>query len=155
MTKVAVVTPVIALLLAVGSVASAQSPADSDVAVNVAVRRDANKILLRQKLAEASDAMARRDLTGASRIYDSAVELVDQIGAANCQDEAAQAMLAEAMGYDNTRTFELADVPLERIDASDNNALIQEAMQDRPELDALRKEAEAARRLTASSSGYG
>jgi len=92
MTKAAVITPVIALLLVSGGVASAQTKADADLAVNVAVQRDANKILLRQKLIDASDAVARRDLVGAARTYDTAVELVDKIGASNCPEEASRAV---------------------------------------------------------------
>jgi tetratricopeptide (TPR) repeat protein len=52
----------------------------------------ANKILLRQKLVDASEAVFRRDLAGAAKMYDSAVELVGQIGANNCAEEAAQAV---------------------------------------------------------------
>lgn len=94
MTKAAVVTKTFAILLATLTLSSAQVGAGTDVdtATNEAVRRDANKILLRQKLADAGDTLARRDLTGAAKIYDAAVELVGQIGANNCEAEAEQAV---------------------------------------------------------------
>ena len=59
MTKAAVVTKTLAILLATLTLSSAQvgAGADVDTATNEAVRRDANKILLRQKLADASDAL--------------------------------------------------------------------------------------------------
>src|SRR6188768_3188940 len=93
MTKAAA-SHVLAIFFATALAASAQSggAVDTGVAIETAVRRDANKILLRQKLTEASEALARHDLNGAAKIYDSAVELVGQIGANNCEAEAEQAV---------------------------------------------------------------
>lgn len=94
MTKAAAVTQVFAILLATALAAPAQPAVsqDADVAINTAVLRQANKILLRQKLADAAEAVQRRDLPAAAKIYDSAVELVGQIGENNCADEAAIAV---------------------------------------------------------------
>ena len=112
MTKAAA-SHVLAILLATAFAASAQSggAVDTGVAIETAVRRDANKILLRQKLAEASEALDRRDLNGAAKIYDSAVELVGQIGANNCEAEAEQAV----RGFSTVR-LELADRARKRDD---------------------------------------
>ena len=88
MTKAAV-THVLAILLATALAAPAQTAvvtAEADVAIETAVRRQANKILLRQKLVDATEAVFRRDLVGAAKTYDSAVELVGQIGANNCAE---------------------------------------------------------------------
>ncbi len=50
------------------------------MAVNEAVLRQANTIVLRQKLAEAKNAVAHGDLPGAAKIYEDAYTLVQQIG---------------------------------------------------------------------------
>lgn len=119
MTKAAAVTHVFALFLATALAASAQtaSQADADVAINIAVQRQANKILLRQKLGDAAEALQRRDLPAAAKIYDSAVELVGQIGANNCAEEADQAV----RGFSEVR-LKLAEVARQRGDYRDVDA---------------------------------
>ncbi len=67
------------LTLAAAWVAPAQSN-PADMAVSEAVLRQANTILLRQKLADANTAVARRDLTAAAKLYEDAYALVTQIG---------------------------------------------------------------------------
>lgn len=111
MTKAAAVTHVLAILLATALAAPAQTaPAnDADVAINTAVLRQANKILLRQQLADAADAVQRRDLPAAAKIYDSSVELVGQIGVNNCAEEAAQAV----SGFSGVR-LKLAEIARQR-----------------------------------------
>ena len=52
----------------------------TEVAVNEAVLRQANTIVLRQKLADARSASSRGDLPAAAKYYEDAKSLVDQIG---------------------------------------------------------------------------
>ncbi len=164
MTKAAA-SHVLAILFATTLAASAQSggAVDTGVAIETAVRRDANKILLRQKLTEASEALARHDLNGAAKIYDSAVELVGQIGANNCEVEAEQAVrgfssvrleLAErARKRDNYREVDTQLKRVLKVDPKNPAALAAKAENDKtlkelagfiPTSDAL-KEADEAR----------
>ena len=79
MTKAASFSFGFILLLA----SSAQLPAQTsptDMAVNQAVLRQANTIVLRQKLADARVATARGDLIAAAKLYEDAYTLVTQIG---------------------------------------------------------------------------
>src|SRR5215831_7371667 len=78
------------LLLAPATVSRAQAPAQ-ETAVNEAVMRQANRVALRQKLADASAAQQRRDLANAAKLYDDSWSLVQSIGVANVEAEAAQA----------------------------------------------------------------
>jgi tetratricopeptide (TPR) repeat protein len=79
MTKVVSISLGFMLTLAAVCVAPAQS-SPTDTAVNEAVLRQANTILLRQKLADASNAAARGDLNGAAKFYEDAYQLVAKIG---------------------------------------------------------------------------
>src|SRR5215472_11622286 len=80
MTK-AVSVPLGILLIMAGTLLSpAQANNDADMAVSEAVLRQANTVVLRQKLVEAKDAAARGDLVVASRSYEDAYSLVQQIG---------------------------------------------------------------------------
>ena len=90
MTKAATLTLGLSLLLSATAVSHAQAPAQ-ETAVNEAVVRQAQRIQLRQKLDEADDAQQRRDLVSAAKLYDKAWELVQSIGYANVEPEAAQA----------------------------------------------------------------
>ncbi len=56
------------------------SPSPTDAAVNEAVLRQANTIILRQKLQDAKNAQMRGDLPGAAKLYEDAYTLVEQIG---------------------------------------------------------------------------
>src|SRR5215472_19051280 len=78
------------LLLATVTVSYAQTPAQ-ETAVNEAIMRQANRIALRQKLADAYAAQQRHDPANAAKLYDDAWALVQNIGAANAEAEAAQA----------------------------------------------------------------
>ena len=62
------------LLLTVGVAPAQTSP--TATAVNEAVLRQANTIVLRQKLADARSATARGDLLGAAKLYEDAYALV-------------------------------------------------------------------------------
>jgi len=69
------------ILLAVSAATSpAQTNSPEDMAVTEAVLRQANTIVLRQKLVDAKGAAARGDLAGAAKLYQEAYGLVQQIG---------------------------------------------------------------------------
>src|SRR5690348_8904721 len=67
----------------------AQTNSPADMAVSEAVLRQANTVVLRQKLVQAKDAAARGDLVVASRLYEDAYALVQLIGS-GIPDESAQ-----------------------------------------------------------------
>lgn len=79
MTK-AVLFPIPFVLLLAASIAPAQNNSYSTYAVNQAVMRQADAILLRQKLAAASAAVQQRDLVSAAKLYEDAYSLVQDIG---------------------------------------------------------------------------
>jgi hypothetical protein len=79
MTKAAILTLGFIFFLAATGPLNAQT-SDTDLAVNEGVVRQANTILLRQKLAAASAANARGDLPGAAKDYEDAYKLVNDIG---------------------------------------------------------------------------
>jgi len=87
MIKPATIPLGLTLLLVSVSVSYAQTPAQ-EAAVNEAVIRQADRIALRQKLAEARTAQERGDLGKAAKLYDDAWELVQRVGA-NVEAEAA------------------------------------------------------------------
>ena len=58
----------------------AQTNSPANIAVTEAVLRQANTIVLRQRLEQARDAAAHNDLIAASQLYDQAYQLVQQIG---------------------------------------------------------------------------
>ncbi len=69
------------ILLAVSTATSpAQTNSPEDMAVTEAVLRQANTIVLRQRLVDAKSAAARGDLAGAAKLYQEAYGLVQQIG---------------------------------------------------------------------------
>ncbi len=69
------------ILLAVSAATSpAQTNSPEDMAVTEAVLRQANTIVLRQRLVDAKSAAARGDLVGAAKLYQEAYGLVQQIG---------------------------------------------------------------------------
>ena len=80
MTK-AVSVPLGFFFILAGTLLSpAQTNNAADLAVSEAVLRQANTVVLRQKLVEAKDAAARGDLAVAARLYEDAYSLVQQIG---------------------------------------------------------------------------
>ena len=109
MTKAAIYFGM-AFIIASTSFANAQN-GDVDAAVNQAVYREANLILLRQKIEEGQQAVARRDLVSAAKIYDAAVGLVEQIGPNNAGREAAAAL----QGFSSVR-LQLAEAARRRGD---------------------------------------
>ena len=79
MMKAATLSLALTLLLAAAPASDAQTP-PQETAVNEAVYRQANRIALRQKLADARAAQDRHALPSAAKLYDDAWELVQKIG---------------------------------------------------------------------------
>lgn len=79
MTKAASL-PLALILLAAAAPGAFAQLAPQDAAVNEAVYRQAHRITLRQKLAEAQAAQERRALASAAKLYDDSWELVQKIG---------------------------------------------------------------------------
>jgi len=77
MTKAASLT--LGMIILAGPMGWAQ-PVATDAAISEAVRRQANTILLRQKLADAQVAQSRQDLPVAVKLYEDAYTLVEGIG---------------------------------------------------------------------------
>ncbi|HWX20626.1 MAG TPA: von Willebrand factor type A domain-containing protein [Candidatus Binatia bacterium] len=75
----------------VASAPSAPAAASaSETAVNEAVIRPTYRIVLRQKLADANEAIKKRDIAAASKLYDDASELAHKIGSSGIEDEVKQ-----------------------------------------------------------------
>jgi tetratricopeptide (TPR) repeat protein len=87
MTKAAPLSLGFILLLAAAAMLPAQT-SPTDAAVNEAVLRQANTIILRQKLLDAKNAAARGDLPGAAKLYEDANTLVEQIGSGIPEEKA-------------------------------------------------------------------
>src|SRR5438552_981126 len=68
------------LLLAASSTSLVAQPSAADTATDVAVRRQADIIMLQKTLAEAKAAQNKADLAGAARIYEEAHKLVERVG---------------------------------------------------------------------------
>ena len=76
----------LAALLALPSLVPAQdNPAAT--AVTEAVKRQADKIVLGQKLTEAKSAQQRNDTLGAAKLYQDSVTLAQEIGRAGIEVE--------------------------------------------------------------------
>src|SRR5882672_3201892 len=88
MTKAASVSLGLAIFLAGTAVTLAQNP-PVNTAIDEAVRRQADTILLRQKLVDAKGAEARGEITVAAKLYQDAWNLVQGIGEASVRQEAA------------------------------------------------------------------
>ena len=80
MTKAVSVPLGIFFILAGPLLSPAQTNNAADLAVTEAVLRQANTMVLRQKLVDARDAAARGDLAVAAKLYQDAYSLVQQIG---------------------------------------------------------------------------
>jgi tetratricopeptide (TPR) repeat protein len=87
MTKAAPLSLGFILLLAAAAMLPAQT-SPTDAAVNEAVLRQANTIILRQKLLDAKNTAARGDLPGAAKLYEDANTLVEQIGSGIPEEKA-------------------------------------------------------------------
>jgi type II secretory pathway component GspD/PulD (secretin)/tetratricopeptide (TPR) repeat protein len=80
MMKAATLPLALSLLLTAAPASKAQTP-PQETAVNEAVYRQANRITLRQKLADARAAQDRGALPTAAKLYDDSWDLVQKIGA--------------------------------------------------------------------------
>jgi hypothetical protein len=89
MTKAVSVPLGLILILAGTWLSPAQTNSPTDMAVSEAVLRQANTVVLRQKLVLARDAATRGDLVVAARLYEDAYALVQQIGS-GIPDETTQ-----------------------------------------------------------------
>ena len=90
MTKAAIIFFSLAALLALPATVPAQDNSTA-IAVNEAVLRQANTIVLRQKLAAARSANLAGDTVASAKLYQESCEMVSQIGS-GIDAEAAQAM---------------------------------------------------------------
>jgi len=90
MTKAALLLFGLAALVALPATAPAQDNSTA-IAVNEAVLRQANTIVLRQKLAAARNAMQAGDMVTGAKLYQESCDLVEQIGS-GIDLEAAQAV---------------------------------------------------------------
>src|SRR5262245_28900268 len=91
MTKARILSLCSVLLIAPVMPVLAQSPDDVNSAAQEAIRREADKITLRQDLDNARAAQKRNDLPMAAKYYDHAWGLVKAIGPNSVPTEAAQA----------------------------------------------------------------
>jgi tetratricopeptide (TPR) repeat protein len=66
------------------------APAPADTAVDEAVRRQADTILLRQKLGQAASAWDRKDIGVSAKLYEDAYTLVQRIGGSGIDAERKQ-----------------------------------------------------------------
>jgi hypothetical protein len=128
MTKAAILFLGLATLIAAPASAPAQDSSSSAVneAVNEAVLRQANTIVLRQKLAEARSASQAGDIVGAAKLYQESCDLVSQIGS-GIDMEAAQAV----NGLASTR-LELARQDQTRGDYRDANIQVLQVLRVDP-----------------------
>ena len=78
--------------------APAQTP-PQETAVNEAVYRQANRIILRQKLVDARAAQERRALAPAAKLYDDAWELVQNIGSGVDEHRNVEVPAREHLGH--------------------------------------------------------
>src|SRR5580704_2654523 len=91
MTKAALISLGLAALVFFPGTASAQDNAAINAASTEAVMRQANTILLRQKLSDAKAAAQRGDIAGAAKLYQESCSLAQQIGS-GISDETMQAV---------------------------------------------------------------
>src|SRR5882724_3032401 len=76
----AAILPLGLCLLFVNTTISLAQPSPEQTAINEGLQRQAAHITLREKLAAAADAVARRDFNVAANLYDEAWDLVQFIG---------------------------------------------------------------------------
>ncbi|MGD0615212.1 MAG: hypothetical protein ABSA69_07205, partial [Verrucomicrobiota bacterium] len=124
----AVTTPLCILLFAAAtSLSSAQSSNPTDAAVQEAVRRQADRITLRQELEQARAAEQRGDLPSAAKHYDGAWSLVESIGLAPSDAEAQVTVAGLTRGR-----MALARASQGRGDLRDAEAQVQDVLRVNP-----------------------
>jgi tetratricopeptide (TPR) repeat protein len=125
MTKAALLLFGLAALVALPATAPAQDNSTA-IAVNEAVLRQANTIVLRQKLAAARNAMQAGDMVNGAKLYQESCDLVEQIGS-GIDLEAAQAVNGLA-----TTRLALARDDQSRGDLRDADAQVQQVLKVDP-----------------------
>jgi Tfp pilus assembly protein PilF len=125
MTKAVPVSLGLALMLAAAAVSPAQTNS-TGLAVTEAVIRQADTILLRQKLMEAQAAVERKDVADAAKLYEEAWQLVQKIGS-GIDAETAQTV----SGLVSTR-LELARRDQQKGDLRDADAEVSRALKVAP-----------------------
>src|ERR1041385_3777485 len=80
MTKAASLTLGLLVLCGTSVTGLAQNSPATDAAIKTAIQREADRITLRQKLADAEAAETRKDLPAAAKLYEEAWRLVVGIG---------------------------------------------------------------------------
>jgi len=90
MIKAVTITLALTLFLSLCSACLAQQANGEDAAIGEVIRRQAGRVTLRQKLADAAVAEQRRDLVAASKLYSEAWDLVLMIGIGSVPIEADQ-----------------------------------------------------------------
>jgi hypothetical protein len=78
--KTALSTVGLAALLVLAAPAQTPQTTPVDDAITVAVRREAMKVDLRRKLADAQEAQKKNDLSAAAKLYEDCLRLVKDIG---------------------------------------------------------------------------
>jgi len=126
MTKAAILFFGLAALIALPATKSVAQDNATAIAVNEAVMRQANTILLRQKLTEAQSVEQRGDIVGAAKIYQECCDLVEKIGS-GVDAESAQAK----NGLANTR-LTLARAAQSRGDYRDAATQVQQILKADP-----------------------
>ena len=124
MTKAAIFSLGLAALMLAPAAALAQDA--TAAAVNEAVLRQANTIVLRQKLAEARGVLQRGDITGAAKLYQESVTLVQQIGSG------IDAERAQAIGGLTSTRLALARDAQSRGDLHEAEAQVQQVLKADP-----------------------
>src|SRR5438876_10113215 len=113
------------LMLVVLSPSLVAQPTAADTATDVAVRRQADIIMLQKTLAEAKAAQSKADLIAAARIYEEAYKLVGRVGVGIDQETQetisglATIRLALAKQSQRRGRFEDADLQVKRVLAVD------------------------------------
>lgn len=147
--------------------ASEQNYRASRIAVLLAVDRAYYDVLLaqglvkvaqqtvqsRQVVADQIEELARNKLKSQVDVSFTQVNLSDaklMLIRANSRLVTAFAALSEALGSQNSRTYELADEPMPGAPAADAERLVAEAMRQRPELAGARFEVEASEKFASA-----
>ena len=90
MTKAVLPQIAFIIFLAAATVSAQTASSYYTNAENEAILREANTIVLRQKLGEANAAVQQKDLVAASRLYEGAYDLVQRIGPVSIPQETSQ-----------------------------------------------------------------
>lgn len=113
------------------------------------VRIAESTVAARQLLVDQVSALVSAQLKSGLDLSFASTNLAEAkllLAAAANEYQGAEASLAEAMGYGDGRVFELAEEPMPPAQALPGEALIAQALRDRPELVAVRLDMEASKK---------